>query len=109
MSLLERRRSLYESHLKHAKEAGQARDAALQERKLDEKSRRRDSVVRRLKAVERKYQQRLRALAKVDAVNADLDTRRAERAATPKAPKVKKAKAAPPAPKAAKKERAAKA
>ena len=79
-------------------------------KKLDEKAKKRDVVVRKFQAVIRKYKSRIKAHDKVAAVNADLVTRRAERAARPKVKKEKKKpvpKTKEKAPKKAKAEKAA--
>lgn len=94
-------RQVIETHLKSAQQAAAARLQVLQGKKLDKKASRRDARLREIQALERKYKRRLKALGKIDAVNADLEKRRAEKAAQPKMPKEKK-KRAPVATKPAK-------
>src|SRR5687768_3203021 len=83
------RRTVYEAHKQTMTDALAARKAVLAERKLDEKSQKRDTTFRKLKALVKKYDQRLKALDKVEAVKADLVKRREERAAMPKVKKEK--------------------
>lgn len=89
-------RNVIDDHIKAAEAGLAARIKVLTEKKLDEKAKKRDVVVRKFQAVIRKYKNRIKAHEKVAAVNADLVTRRAERAAAPKVKKEKK-KAAPKA------------
>lgn len=103
-------RNVIDDHIKAAETALAARLKVLTEKKLDEKARKRDVVVRKFQAVIRKYKGRIKAHDKVAAVNADLVTRRAERAAAPKVKKEKKKAAAPkPKEKQARKPKAEKA
>ena len=92
------RRNVIENHLKQAQDLLNSRLKVLTERQLDQKARKRDVTVRKYKAEVSQYKRRLAALDKIDTVNADLVTRRAERAEKAKLPKEKKKKAAPPAP-----------
>ena len=102
------RREVVEAHLKDATEALQKRTALLATRDMtDKKARKRDTTFRKIEADIRKFKKRLGAFDAMTALNADLVTRRAERAAQPKVPKVKKKVVA--APVKAKKEKKAKA
>lgn len=103
--MTEARRALYKAHRETALAEVEARKKVLLGKKLDEKAVRRDPAFRRLRAVIKQYDRRIKALDKVDAVNADLVTRRAERAARPKVPKEKKKKVAAPKAEKPKKER----
>lgn len=91
------RRELYESHKQSITAQLEQHKKALAGKKLDDKAQKRDPIFRKLKADLKKYDLRLKALDKVDAVNADLAERRAVRAATPKVKKEKKKKVAAPA------------
>ena len=102
------RRQIYEHYLKSAEAALKERVKSLADKKqLSEKQAKRDATCRKYEAVMRKFKRRIKALDSVDQVNADLVTRRAEKAARPKEekPKKKAAEAAPKAkaPKASKK------
>jgi hypothetical protein len=91
------RRNVIENHLKRAEATLQSRTAVLTERQLGEKSRKRDVMFRKAQAEIRQYKRRLKALDKIDAVKADLEKRRVERAEAAKLPKEKKKKKAAPA------------
>ena len=92
------RRNVIENHLKQAQNLLSVRLKQLGERQLDDKAKKRDVTVRKIKAEVNQYKRRLAALDKIAAVNADLEQRRVERAEKAKLPKEKKKKAAPPAP-----------
>src|SRR5690348_6586249 len=89
------RRNVIENHLKQVQALLAFRMKQLTERQLDPKAQKRDVTVRKYKAEVSQYKRRLAALDKVDAVNADLATRRVERAEKAKLPKEKKKRAAP--------------
>lgn len=101
------RRELYESHKQTVTAQLEQHKKALAGKKLDEKAQKRDPIFRKLKADIKKFDLRIKALDKVDAVNADLVQRRAERAAQPKVKKEKKKKVAPAAAKPKKEKKAA--
>jgi hypothetical protein len=86
-------RPVIEEHLNNAKAALAARAQVLSGKKLDDKAKKRDATYRRLHAEVKKYTSRLKSLEKYLAICADVDTRRAERLATPKKKKEKKKKA----------------
>ena len=92
------RRNVIENHLKQAQDLLNVRLKLLGERQLDDKAKKKDVTVRKYKAEVNQYKRRLAALDKIDAVNADLVTRRAERAEKAKLPKEKKKKAVAAAP-----------
>ena len=85
-------RNVIETHLKQAQDALQDRMKLLTGRQFDEKRCKRDARVRELQGLVRQFNRRIKAFDKIVAVNQDLVTRRAERAAQPKLPKVKKKK-----------------
>src|SRR4051812_23204339 len=101
------RRTVIENHLSAAKAALEGRTKLLTEQQFDKKKRKRDVTFRQLEAEVRKYGKRLKALEKVEGVNADLEARRAAKAAQPKVPKVKKKKVVEVKPKAKKEKKAA--
>ncbi len=86
------RRPVYQENLVAYKKALTDRVDVLKSKKLDEKGQRKDPTFKLLKGKIRQFERRLRALDKVDAVNADVEARRADRLANPKV-KVKKPKA----------------
>ena len=86
------RRAVYERHLTSFKNALSLRASALKAKKLDEKAQQKDPTFRNIKGKIRQFERRLRAIDKVQAVNAEVEARRAERLANPKV-KVKKPKA----------------
>ncbi len=89
-------RNVIDDHIKAAESALASRIKILAEKKLDEKAKKRDIVVRKFQAIIRKYKSRIKAHERVAAVNADLVTRRAAKAAAPKVKKVKKKAAVAP-------------
>lgn len=101
------RRTVYEAHKKSLTDALGRRKTALVAKKLDDKAQKRDPQFRKLKADIKKYDLRIKALDKVEAVKADLAARKEIRLSTPKvkkekkkavvvAPKPKKERKAPP-------------
>jgi len=91
------RRQVIEQHIKRAEEALKERTATLKERNIEgKKGTAKDVTFREVQAVLRQYHRRLKALDKADAVNVDVETRRAVRLSTPKVPKEKKKKPVAP-------------
>jgi hypothetical protein len=90
------RRRVYERHLTSFKNALTVRTDVLKAKKLDEKAQKKDPTFRNIKGKIRQFERRLRAIDKLQAINAEVEARRAERLANPKV-KEKKPKAAPAA------------
>lgn len=84
------RREVAENHLNAAKQALDARKSALSGRKLNDKQVKRDATYRKIEADVRKWKKRLGAFDAVVALNAEVEQRRAEKAAQPKVKKEKK-------------------
>lgn len=91
------RREVVEAAMNSTTAQLQARAKILQStKKLEGRGCRKDPAYRALEATLRKYKKRIAALDAVVALNADLDRRRAEKAAMPKEPKAKKKKEVAP-------------
>ncbi len=92
------RRAVYERHLTSFKNALTLRTDTLKAKKVDAKAHSKDPTFRNIKGKIRQFERRIRALDKVQAINAEVEARRAERLANPKVKEKKpKASSAPAA------------
>lgn len=99
---MNKNRAQVERHLATAKESLAAHGKTLAAKNLTGRKCRLDPKYRSMESLVRTFNRRLAAMDKIDARNQDLETRRAERAATPKVKKVREKKAPEPAKKAKK-------
>lgn len=99
---MKKNRSQVEAHLANAKTRLEACGKSLAAKNLSGRKCRLDPKYRSIESEIRQFNRRLAAMDKLDARNQDLETRRAERAATPKVKKVREKKVAEPKAKAKK-------
>jgi hypothetical protein len=99
---MKKNRAQVEANLAAAKAKLADQSKKLADKKLVGKKCRLDPKYRAIESEVRTFNRRLAAMDKIDARNQDLETRRAERAATPKVKKVKEKKVEAPKAKAKK-------